>query len=97
MQIAGSQCRNCKGLIVLATDGKSCEHCGSVVHLNCEPALNCSICGQPFDFYQPSRRDRFWNAYDPREKQARNAEGPLLALLLAALVTLLAFYLMTLT
>lgn len=97
MQIAGSQCRSCNQPIVLGTEGKSCGPCAAAVHLHCEPAANCPVCGQPFDHHERPVADPLWSAYDPREKRSSNSVGLLLAALFSFLGTLLVFYLLTLT
>ena len=97
MQIAGSKCRICNDPVVLAFEGKFCRGCGTVTHLQCEPAPNCSSCGRQFEYYRPQRPDVSSMAYDPRERRSSNSVGPLLAALLSFLAIILVYYLLTLT
>ena len=97
MQIAGRRCRSCNGVVALATEGKWCGRCEAAVHVDCEPAADCPVCGERFEEFERAAVDPFQDAYDPREKQSARMLGPLLAGFLAFLVGLLVFYAMTLT
>ena len=44
-QVAGAECKVCGRTIVFCADGKSCEACGAVAHLDCEPQAACRACG----------------------------------------------------
>ena len=96
MQIAGTPCRICVEPIVLASEGKRCASCDYTVHLECQPAELCPFCSKPLLREERPARDRFSDAYDPRESRSGRAVGPLLMLLAAGLFFLLMIYLIRL-
>src|ERR1039458_2897285 len=94
MQIAGSKCKVCERNIVFANDGKFCAHCGTVMHLACEPQTKCSGCGQLFQQYEPSSVDPMRDALIPQVLRSRSG-GPVFAIVAAVfmlIVVLLIYY-----
>ena len=93
MQIAGSQCRVCGARIVLSSEGKFCAPCGTVVHLACEPAPVCEVCGEPYEEYEGPKADGTSDAIVPRALRSAKLEGPVLALasVLALLVMIILY------
>lgn len=82
-QIAGQPCQTCRKNIVLATEGKFCTHCGVVIHLVCEPAVQCGACGRLFDPYEPPTGDPLREALLPPALRVVSSSGPLLAIFAA--------------
>jgi hypothetical protein len=90
MEIAGHRCRVCKRRIILSSEGKFCAHCGTVVHLACEPKATCEDCGQPFHDFQKPKADPVSEAVLPRSLRPTKDGGPMVAALLI-IATVLVF------
>jgi hypothetical protein len=88
MQIAGNKCKVCERGIILSTDGKFCERCGTLVHLACALADNCDVCGQRWQRYEPPKPDPMRDAILPLSLRPSKSGGALVA---AGLILLLAF------
>src|SRR5580765_1605467 len=98
MQIAGNKCRICDHKIVFAHEGKACVHCGTFVHVNCEPRAFCDVCGQLFQQYELPKPDPLREAYLPRALRPAKGGGWAIAVLGAAIVAIffLGYILLTL-
>ncbi len=85
MQIAGSACKVCNHNIALASEGKFCPHCQTVVHLTCESDDTCRICGQRYEGYERPKFDPLTDAVLPPALRPARSAGPALAISVAAL------------
>jgi predicted nucleic acid-binding Zn ribbon protein len=83
MQIAGSACEICGEEIVFSDEGKFCPRCNIYVHGTCEPKDKCSGCGQPFDFYDRPKSERWRDALSSPESRPFN---PALSIFIVGLV-----------
>ena len=97
MQIAGARCGRCSEMVVIAAEGKACARCEAVVHVDCDPAADCPVCGERFETFEPAAANAFEDAYDPREKRSGFFVGPLLFGFLGFLGALFIMYVLTLT
>ena len=93
MQIAGSKCGVCKQNVVLATEGKFCDHCGIVVHRDCHTKETCELCGCAFQEFERPNIDPIQDAILPRALRAPKSGGPLFVVGLILIVLVLAFLL----
>jgi|HubBroStandDraft_1064217.scaffolds.fasta_scaffold516183_1 hypothetical protein len=93
MQIAGNNCAICKGNVVLSREGELCSHCGTVVHLMCEPRSTCLNCGQLYHKDERAKVDPLDNAILPRGFRTENSER-LAAILVIVGSALIAFLLL---
>jgi hypothetical protein len=94
IQIAGNKCKVCGQIIVFANEGKYCAHCGTVVHLACEPQTKCNCCGQLFQQYEPPDFDPLSAALIPPVLRSKSG-GPMFAIVAAVfmlIVVVLIFY-----
>jgi hypothetical protein len=96
MQIAGTKCKVCEREIVLSKEGKFCARCGTALHIACEPAAACRVCGDEFQQYQPPKPEPLSEAVIPRAIRPVGSRAPATAILLTVLVAgalvLLAWY-----
>jgi rRNA maturation protein Nop10 len=95
MEIAGSNCRLCGRTIVLASEGNFCPACGAYSHRACDPGEKCTVCGQRFQRYEPSKPDPMRDAFLPRALRPASDVGPLtvaLALLIPAILFFLVWW-----
>jgi hypothetical protein len=86
MQIAGNKCRVCEHTIVLSSEGKYCGGCAAFVHVTCEPAGSCPVCGQAFQEYERPKPDPMREAVLPRALRPARSGGPLMVALLILFV-----------
>ena len=89
MQIAGNRCKVCWLEIIFSKDGRFCAHCGTYVHLTCEPRATCDVCGQPSSQDKPPSADILSQAILPRALRPVRSNGPILPLLLIAVSALI--------
>ena len=97
MQIAGARCRSCNEMVVIAAEGKACARCEAVVHVDCDAADHCPVCGERFETFEPAAANAFEDAYDPRETRSGLFVGPLLFGFMGFPGALLILYVLTLT
>jgi len=90
MQIAGNKCRICAGKIVFGNEGKACVHCGTFVHVTCEPRVNCAACGELFHNYEPPKPDHSRDTILPRALRPAESGGAAIALATGLLFLLFA-------
>jgi len=90
MQFAGNNCRVCGEKIVFENEGKSCHHCGTIVHDACELRLDCPACGQRFAKYERPEPDPLRDAILPRSLRPSRSGGPAIALAFGMLLLLFA-------
>ena len=90
MQIAGQTCKVCERTIVFASAGKYCAHCGTVVHLLCEPKAQCGVCGLAFQSWEPPEPDPRGQALIPRTLRFDTSGGVIAAIAFAAILVGLA-------
>src|SRR5688500_9244396 len=90
VQIAGGQCNVCKGAIVFAQDGKFCPSCGVVVHRKCESESMCPHCKRHYEEYAPG--DSTSVGIVPRALRSEMSAAPIIAVVLAVLVTLVLLF-----
>ena len=76
MQIAGAICKVCGFSVVLASEGKFCPHCESVVHLACDTGETCAVCGQPYQAYERPEPNPLRDAILPRALRPARSGGP---------------------
>jgi uncharacterized membrane protein YvbJ len=90
VQIAGAPCNVCKGAIVFAQDGKFCPSCGVVVHRKCETESTCPQCKQPYA--EQTSGDSASVGIVPRALRSEMSAAPIIAVVLAVLVTLVLLF-----
>lgn len=88
MQIAGNKCRVCGSPIVFSEEGKFCEHCGTVVHHQCDSSSKCPVCRRPYAYYELVQPDPLRDGILPRALRPAKSYGPVFAIC-AVLLTLI--------
>jgi hypothetical protein len=91
VQIAGKRCKICGEDIVLSAEGKRCAQCGTFVHLACEPADECGVCGRNYTPDERPKADPLSEAILPRALRPVGSDGPFLAMFLAIALASIAF------
>lgn len=90
MQIAGSTCKLCGQKVIFSAEGKFCAHCKTVMHLSCEPAAVCEVCGQLFEGYKAAKPDPLEDGILPPALRPARSGGSELAVFVGCGLILLA-------
>src|SRR5688572_1806100 len=90
VQIAGSQCDVCKRAVVFAEDGKFCPSCGIVFHRNCQSEFTCRRCQRHYEEHTPG--DSTLPGIVPSALRTETSGAPIIAVVLAVLVTLVLLF-----